>query len=132
MIRISSQALDPPPSVRSHSDQWAVEAPPRRRALALACVGAVLGMAGSLLVFMRLGAAPLPERPVAQATGRRRSWRSPGRRRAGAGAPMRFRCGGPPAVDRPRRLAPAAVAARRGPGGCGGAHAGGLPAGLRP
>ena len=67
MIRISNQALDPPPSMRSHSDQWSVEAPPRKRALALAGVGAVLGMAGSLLVFMRLGAAPLPERPVAQA-----------------------------------------------------------------
>jgi hypothetical protein len=72
MIRISGQALDPPPSIRSHSDQWAVaEAPPRRRALMLACVGAVVGMAGSLLVFMRLGgpAGPAaPERPAAQAS----------------------------------------------------------------
>jgi hypothetical protein len=73
MIRISGQTLDPPPSVRSHSDQWAVaEAPPRRRALMLACVGAVVGMAGSLLVFMRLGqpvGSAAQVRPVVQAPG---------------------------------------------------------------
>ena len=69
MLRITSQALDPPPSVRSHSAQWTAEAPPRRRALALASVGAVLGMAGSLLLWMRLGGPPEPERTCGSGAG---------------------------------------------------------------
>jgi CheY-like chemotaxis protein len=63
MIRIRARAGDPPPSVRSHSDDWPVETPPRRRALALAGVGALLGVAGSLLVCIRVGGPIRPEAP---------------------------------------------------------------------
>jgi CheY-like chemotaxis protein len=66
MIRPAIEALNLRPARRRTSNEWsAADAPPRRRALALAGVGAVVGMAGSLLVFMRLGAAPV--RPVIQA-----------------------------------------------------------------
>ena len=61
---MAAPVQDPPPSARSHSvEEWRTEAPPRRRALALAGMGAMLGMAGALFVWTRVGGpiAPAPD-----------------------------------------------------------------------